>query len=308
MRRAPAESSHVNPPAETLGTCNAVLWGRGRRQYHVREFPGPLSIKSMVSGAAEWRVGRSRFDVDRDSYLVLNHAQPYSITIDAKQPVETFCVFFEKGFVEDASSSLARPAEILLDDPFTENAPSVGFFDALRPKDSSMSRLLSRMRQSLSNGAGEDRIDEIFYQLALELARLRSELPREISKLPAVRRSTREELFRRLHSGKAAMDAGLGTPLKLHEVARAACLSPFHFHRLFKTAFGETPHEYATRRRLEKAVRLLGETDEPVTEISFETGFQNPASFSTLFRSRMGMSPREFRRKKARSQKFSSAV
>ena len=306
MRGAPAESLRVNPPAEALGTRNAVLWGRGRRQYHVREFPGPLSIKSMVFGAAEWRVGRSRFEVDRDSYLVLNHGQPYSITIDAKQPVETFCVFFEKGFVEDAFSSLTRQAEFLLDDPFMENVPAVGFFETLRPKHSSMSRLLSSMRQSLH--AGDDRIDEIFYQLALELARLRSELPRDISRLPAVRHSTREELFRRLHIGKAAMDADLRTPLKLHEVARAACLSPFHFHRLFKTAFGETPHEYATRRRLEKAVRLLGETDDPVTEISFETGFQNPASFSTLFRSQMGMSPREFRLKKARSQKFSSAV
>jgi len=45
-----------------------------------------------------------------------------------------------------------------------------------------------------------------------------------------------------------------------------------------------------------------------VTQISFESGFQNPASFSTLFRSQMGLSPREFRRKKARSQQFSGAV
>ena len=308
MRGAATESPTVNPPAQTLGIRNAVLWGRGRSQYHVREFPGPLSIKSMVSGAAEWRVGKTRFELDRDSYLVLNHGQPYSITIDAKQPVETFCVFFEKGFVEDASSSMSRPAGILLDDPFAENAPAAGFFETMRPKNPRMSGLLSSLRHRLNDDAGEERIDEVFYQLALELARLRSDLPREISKIPAVRRSTREELFRRLHIGKAAMDADLGTPLKLHDVARVACLSPFHFHRLFKTAFGETPHEYATRRRLEKAMRLLGETDEPVTEISFETGFQNAASFSTLFRSRVGMSPRQFRLKKARSTKFYRAV
>jgi len=60
--------------------------------------------------------------------------------------------------------------------------------------------------------------------------------------------------------------------------------------------FGETPHAYRTRRRLERASRLLKETDFPVTDVCLETGFESVGSFSTLFRRRYGVSPKEFRR------------
>jgi AraC-like DNA-binding protein len=117
-----------------------------------------------------------------------------------------------------------------------------------------------------------------------------------LARLPAARSSTRAELFRRVHAGRRIIDATLDQPLKLAEVARAACLSPFHFQRTFRAVFQETPHEYAVRRRLEKAARLLRETDEPVTEVCLTTGFQSLGSFSALFRARFGRSPREFRK------------
>jgi len=86
--------------------------------------------------------------------------------------------------------------------------------------------------------------------------------------------------------------------LPLQSIARLAHLSPFHFHRAFCAVFGETPHAYRTRRRLERASRLLKETDFPVTEVCLDTGFESVGSFSTLFRRRYGASPTEFRRKR----------
>jgi AraC family transcriptional regulator len=103
-------------------------------------------------------------------------------------------------------------------------------------------------------------------------------------------------LYRRVHSGKQMMDELLGQALTLDDIARSACLSPFHFHRVFKAVFHETPHEYLRRRRLERAARLLRETEDSVTEICLDSGFESPGSFSTLFRARFGASPREFRR------------
>lgn len=303
---APFSNAFLNPPAERLGASNAVLWGRGRREYYVREFPGPLSIKSLIWGAAEWRVGRSRFEVDANSYLILNHDQRYSMTVESKTPVETFCVFFQRGFVEDAWSSLTRPHALLLDDPFGGAAAPVGFYERLRSADTLISPVLARLRRAVESG-GES--DELFMRLALGLAHLRSELPQEIRRLPAVRSSTRDELLKRVLTGKQLIDEAFGTPLQLATIARAACLSVFHFHRLFKAVFRETPHDYTTRRRLEKAARLLRETDEPVTNICLEIGFQSLGSFSTLFRARFGAPPGEFRRaRKARSEKYSAPV
>jgi AraC family transcriptional regulator len=282
----------VNPAASRLGAENAVLWGRGNREYYVHDFPGPLSIKAVLRGQAEWRTGKSRFEIDAGSFVILNDGQPYSMTIEPGPPVETFCVFFERGFVEDAWRSRASSDAALLDDP--ERAAELGFQERLLPRVGKIDRTLQRMREAAQQGGDAD---AAFYHLALGLVELKTELAREIGRLPAARASTRRELHARVQRGRQAMDEMLSESLPLKNIARLAHLSPFHFHRAFCAVFGETPHSYRTRRRLERASRLLKETDFPVTEVCLDTGFESVGSFSTLFRRKYGASPTEFRRK-----------
>jgi AraC family transcriptional regulator len=75
-----------------------------------------------------------------------------------------------------------------------------------------------------------------------------------------------------------------------------AGLSPNHLLRMFKQAFGQTPHQYLTARRLERARHLLAHTDQPVTEICLSVGFASLGAFSWLFHRRVGVSPAEYRR------------
>ena len=276
-----------------------MLWGSARR-HHVREFAGPLSIKTVVRGTAEWRAGNASFELDANSYLLLNDGQRYTITVDSREPVETLCLFFARGFVEDAWNSLTLPAAALLDHP--ERETSVGFYERLRRHDGRIAAIMAAFHQTVVNGGdGED----LFYQAALAICGLRGELAREIGRLPALRVSTREELHRRLLRAKQALDESFTDRTTLAEIARTACMSPFHFHRAFTSAFHETPHAYRTRRRLETAARLLAETDQPVIEVCLASGFESPASFATLFGERFGRSPRKFR-EFARSEKNGS--
>jgi AraC family transcriptional regulator len=284
----------VNPAASRLGVENAVLWGRGNRDYYVRDFPGPLSIKAVLRGQVEWRAANSRFEVDAGSFLILNDQQHYSMTIEPGPPVETFCVFFERGFVEEAWRSLTSGTGCLLDDPLRSTA--LGFEERLRPRTGRIDRALRRMRERAQSGGDADE-EAGYYELALGLAELRGELAREIGRVPAARASTREELHARVQPGRQAMDEMLTENLPLKNIARLSHLSPFHFHRAFCAVFGETPHAYRTRRRLERASRILKETDAPVAEVCLDTGFESVGSFSTLFRRRYGASPTEFRRK-----------
>jgi AraC-like DNA-binding protein len=85
-------------------------------------------------------------------------------------------------------------------------------------------------------------------------------------------------------------------PIELLHVAEEASLSPYHLLRRFRQTFGETPHEFLTRLRIDKAKDLLTVSSRPVTEICFDVGFSSLGSFSTLFRRETGMSPAEFRR------------
>jgi AraC-like DNA-binding protein len=96
---------------------------------------------------------------------------------------------------------------------------------------------------------------------------------------------------------KDLIDREYAEQLDVPALARAAHASTAHFSRSFKRAFGETPHQYLLRRRIERAKELLRGTEMSVTEVSFEVGFQSLGSFSTAFRDLVGTAPSEYARR-----------
>jgi AraC-like DNA-binding protein len=100
---------------------------------------------------------------------------------------------------------------------------------------------------------------------------------------------------RHLLRAKDLADGRYFEPLTVASLARAAGLSPAHFSREFRRAFGESPHQYLLTRRLERAAALLRTTDRPVTEICFAVGWSSVGSFTTSFRRVYGTAPSEFR-------------
>ncbi|MGW1406341.1 helix-turn-helix domain-containing protein [Streptomyces sp. NPDC002403] len=105
-----------------------------------------------------------------------------------------------------------------------------------------------------------------------------------------------EETNRRMLRARDAMDRAYAQPLDVPALARIAHVSPAHFTRTFRSTFGETPHRYLQRRRVERAMFLLRETDRSVTDISYEVGFGSPGTFSRTFHDIVGRSPRTYRR------------
>ncbi|MEU6886662.1 AraC family transcriptional regulator [Streptomyces viridosporus] len=105
-----------------------------------------------------------------------------------------------------------------------------------------------------------------------------------------------EETNRRMLRARDVMDRDYAQPLDVPALARVAHMSQAHFTRTFRATFGETPHRYLQRRRVERAMFLLRETDRSVTDISFEVGFTSPGTFSRTFRDIVGRSPRTYRK------------
>ena len=106
-----------------------------------------------------------------------------------------------------------------------------------------------------------------------------------------------EESNRRLLRARDAMDRTYAQPLDIPTLARIAHVSDAHFIRTFRATFGETPHRYLQRRRVERAMFLLRATDASVTEICFDVGFASLGTFSRTFRDIVGESPSEYRRR-----------
>jgi AraC-like DNA-binding protein len=104
-----------------------------------------------------------------------------------------------------------------------------------------------------------------------------------------------EDLNRRLLRARDAMDRAYAEPLDVRAVASVAHLSEAHFSRCFRSVFGETPHHYLQRRRVERSMFLLRETDRSVTDICFDVGFTSLGTFSRTFREIVGETPSDYR-------------
>jgi len=105
------------------------------------------------------------------------------------------------------------------------------------------------------------------------------------------------ELLSRLCHARDLLRDWEDEPLSVTAIARASGLTPFHFIRLFKAMFGETPHQYRSRAQVEKAKHLLVLTNLPITDVCMAVGYSSLGSFSALFSRRVGMSPSEFQRR-----------
>lgn len=99
------------------------------------------------------------------------------------------------------------------------------------------------------------------------------------------------DLLRRLLRAKDRMDAGSHEAWPVARLARVSGVSEAHFARAFKQAFGVPPHRYLLTRRIERATALLRDTDLPITEIAFRTGWESLGTFGRTFRDVMGESP-----------------
>src|SRR5260370_9623437 len=102
-----------------------------------------------------------------------------------------------------------------------------------------------------------------------------------------------EEINRRMLRSRDAMDRAYAEPLDVPALAQIANVSEAHFIRTFRATFGETPHRYLQRRRGERAMFKLCETERSITHICFAVGFNSPGTFNPTFQDLVGVTPNE---------------
>lgn len=254
----------------------------------------PLSIKCSMKGLENYRTSGGDYSVTSGSYLIVNEGQECSSYI--KDEAETFSVYFDPEFSREVLKSLSTPSDKLLSYSFLPNKQPVQFLEKLYSHNYSLSPVIMKLRlASKVNFDDENFIKEQFYELLNKLMVVHRDLYKEIEKLPPVKLSTKTELYKRVCRAKEYMDSAYTENLTLEKISREACLSQFHFLRLFKSVYSITPHQYLTRKRIEKAVSLLFGTNMSITEICFEIGFESLSSFSWLFKNRFGLSPEQVR-------------
>jgi AraC-like DNA-binding protein len=202
--------------------------------------------------------------------------------VRANQPVHSFSIFFRHGLIEDVRRALVDSTESLLDHPQRTRPGEIEFAEHLREHDRLITPILRHIKTHIDSGfADELWLEEQLQFLAQRLLRLHyRELHRQ-THAPSKRAATRKEMERRLGMAVNFMHTHYQEPIGLDEIAAAAHLSPHHFLRAFKAAFGMTPSTFLNRKRTRVALRLMKSSLWPLTTIAYQAGF---GSRTTLYR------------------------
>ena len=280
------------------GRENCIIWGRSRRAQF-----GPcahgLSIRTAWGGQERCEFDGRTVAVDDDSFLILNNGRVCATQIESTQPVESFSIYFRPGLVERAYGAMTLSIESALAQGDAVIERSARFMECLQPHDKHVSPVLRFIRIHLLRGVD----DEAWYdeQLQFLLERMlahREKLLQRIHELRVVRTTTRREIYRRISLATDFLHSNYTQPTSLDALSRAACLSKYHFLRLFTLVHGITPHQYLQRKRTNAALRLLQTTRLNIDEIAACVGFCRRHTLVRQLRHWTGLSlsPRQFRR------------
>jgi AraC family transcriptional regulator len=251
---------------------------------------GPLSLKMVTQGESLYRFERTALPVRPGQVLIVPSSARYSTEV-AEAGAEIVTFYFPSAWVTDAASVLTWPAAALLDG--REAGPQT--LSDFPVHHRAVSPRLAGVLSQLACG-GQGRLADLTMDALQETVRLSLEATGAIARAPASRPSVRRELFRRAAQVRTAIEANPERNDGLGELGRIACLSPFHLHRVFRAAFGETPAEMRRRLRIAQAQRLLATSGRPVAEIVRSVGYQNDSAFSRAFYVAVGVTPMAFRR------------
>ncbi|HEX2533319.1 MAG TPA: AraC family transcriptional regulator, partial [Chitinophagaceae bacterium] len=265
------------------------------REAYRPDVQGPISLFLNLKGRSFCTTDNRKVQIPEHSFFLTNLHQEYTLEVESSSPVETFNIHIGEYLSGQALSSLRTPAETALLNGMDQPAVPFRFHNQLYRKDAVFHQIILRFRQMHEEGVDRMRFEEQMVVLLNYLVLQQREVMQQIRRLPAVKASTREELYRRLAAARDCLQARLQEPVTLDELAEAACLSKFHFLRLFRQTFGLSPYQYLQQLRLEEAKTLLRQSGIPVHQIADRLGFENANSFSRLFYRRERIYPTDYR-------------
>lgn len=256
-----------------------------------------FSINVVFHGSEAYTVGKRKINLYPGNFLVLNQGTVYKSEIQSLDPVQAFSVQFDKAYIADFKRTMETSAVSLLDQPFVEEYNPWNFLETIHPLQGDMKYNLMHLKRTLLEGNSDELLyNEYLHHCLLNYHRIyNNEVFRKSQSLDIINSATRDEIVRRLTVAKDYIISNYSKDLKLEEIAENAFMSVNHLLRNFKQAYNKSPHQFLTEVRLKQAKHLLKTTKYPVNEIVQIVGFEDPSSFSRLFKNTFQVTPKNFR-------------
>lgn len=269
------------------------------------EFYSPIystgfAIKYVLEGSEVYKMDGHEYKVDTGNYLLSNSSRSGHVEIDSNKKVKGICLNIAPQLMMDVVASIRRP-----DTAYSDTELGQFFCTAYFPEnnykaaDTCTGRELNRISHSMLNGnVHTDDLDiEFFYALSQKIVEDQLPVFKELQSIPGIKRQTKRELYKRVCRGRDMMDEYFTTTLSIRNIAREACMSEFHFFRLFKNMTGISPHQYILKKRLALAADLLQQQAISVSAAALECGFSDIHAFSKAFKKQFAVNPSIFQKK-----------
>jgi AraC family transcriptional regulator len=285
-----------NLPLDTEGFPSVIIHTKVRECYRP-DIKGPFSFFLNLRGNSLCSVDRQTTRIDEENYFVSNRSQLYTLQVEENSGgAETFNIHFGEFFCESVLNSLLTPADRILDAGTEKQLSPFSFFNQLHRRDATFNTLIRKiMTSQKETGCGKLHFEEQLSALLSYHLQQHRGIAGIVNNLPTVRKSTRLELYKRLSRAMDVLRSGFCEEISLDQLAAEACLSKYHFLRLFRMAYGLSPYQYIQHLRIEKARVLLTDSVIPIMDLAGLLGFDNSQSFSRLFYQKAGLYPTQYR-------------
>jgi AraC family transcriptional regulator len=285
-----------NLPLDTEGFPSVIIHTKVRECFRP-DIKGPFSFFLNIRGNSFCSVERQTTRIDEDNYFVSNRSQLYTLQVGENPGnTETFNIHFGEFFSESVLNSMITPAHSILDAGREKQLSPVLFFNQLHHRDATFNDLIRAILNShKETGYNKILFEEQLTALLSYHLQQHHHIAQLVHNLPPVRKATRVELYKRLSRAMDVLRSGFCGEVSLDELAAEACLSKYHFLRLFRSAYGLSPYQYIQHLRIEKARALLSDSVITISDLAGLLGFENSQSFSRLFFQKMGIYPTQYR-------------
>lgn len=248
-----------------------------------------FTIKFCRSGSERYNVDGKEIDVQKNQYLILNEGQ--EVIFHTRQFSDGLSIFLEKEVLQDVYYNLTHTEKMLLDYPMGYNSDPIFRTFQIPAVDPLGAYLAEFFEPLLDRPQSIDIHPGDYYKFAYKLIISQHEMNKKIHSIDKVRKSTREEIYKRLLLALEYLHQSYKQSFDLEEVANKAYLSKFHFLRMFKQAFGKTPFQYHQMLKMKDARKQVESGSKSIKEIGFELGFAEISSFSKSFYNYFGVYP-----------------
>lgn len=257
-----------------------------------------FSVKFVGAGCERYTVNGTNYHVNEGSYLLVNHHAEGGVLIDSKRDVRGICIDVSPALLSEAVGSYLRADTLHPDESLDVFFSSPDFLEnTYTAQHTATGELLlaadARLRE---NPFAPHTFDSDFY-FALAAALVADHIPlyRGLQSVRTARYNTRKDLMRRLLRGKEYIERHFAFAPDVATIARECGMSEYHFFRLFKQAFGITPHKHLMQTRIAYCRNRLRTSNIPASDIAIEAGFADVHAFSKSFKEHTGISPVQYR-------------